>query len=492
VWLLFALRERVSLTFEDILINIRISLISINFTAPLWVITILFYTRQLSKKKYWLIPAILSVPFILSIPMVFPASSGIFKLYIEEIYMDEQLRILYENWGPLETVTSISAACCIVTNSWLLLSYFKKTKSVKLFEIITTLFALSSPIIAHFIGLLIGAPFDLTPLAFSLWGVVTIYLSFQRQFFNVLPTLVWNIFDVTKESMVVLDADGSVSINKTFSVVFGPRNNDFLEFADELSAGLSDYIRQKLDVSGLEADKDGIYYEISVKNVLGKKNKLLGQLVTINNVSETKQLTLEKERARIASGLHDSMGNRLIASINNLNLAAIKSTTEESRKYIDSAATSAVASLMTLRKIVEGLSPVDFNEVKLIPLIESVINRISASGVRADLQISGDLEEMPNCLKEFIYNACQEALTNSVIHGKAEIIVVKLEFSTSMLKMDIVDDGRGCEIISKNNGLTAMESRANALGGKIRFGSSVYGGFGIYAEIPFCGLCSFT
>ena len=485
IWLLFALRERVSLSFEEILINIRISLISINFTAPLWVVTILFYTKQLSKKNYWLIPAILSVPFLLSIPMLFPVSSGIFKLYIQEIYMDEQLRILYESWGPLETATSISATCCIVTNSWLLLSYFRKTKSVKLAEIITTVFALSSPILVHFVGLLIEAPFDLTPLAFSLWGVVTIYLSVQRQFFNTLPTLVWNIFDVTKECMAVLGADGSVNINKTFSTVFGPRNDDFLEFADELIDGLSDYIQQKLDVSGLEAEKNGVYYEISVKNILGRKSKVLGQLVTINNVSETKQLTLEKERARIASGLHDSMGNRLIASINNLNLAVLQTTVEESRKFIDSATTSTVASLMTLRKIVEGLSPVDFNEVKLIPMIESVINRISASGIRANLQSQGDPESIPNCLKEFIYNACQEALTNSVIHGKAELILIKLEFTASMLKMEIVDDGRGCDIISKNNGLSAMESRANALGGEIRFGSSLYGGFSIFAEIPF-------
>jgi signal transduction histidine kinase len=229
----------------------------------------------------------------------------------------------------------------------------------------------------------------------------------------------------------------------------------------------------------------------TVKNVFGRKDKILGQVVTINDVSETKQLTLEKERARIASGLHDSMGNRLIASINNLNLAYIMSAQEESRTFIDNAATSVGASLMTLRQIVEGLAPVNFNEVKLIPMIESVVNRISASGVNAEIQASDNLEELPTCLKEFIYNACQEALTNSVIHGKAENIVINLEYTDGILSLSIVDDGQGCGAISKNNGLTAMEGRAQALGGSIRFDASSCGGFGIYAEIPLaeCDFC---
>jgi signal transduction histidine kinase len=416
--------------------------------------------------------------------MLFPVSSGIFKLYIKEIYMDEQLRILYESWGPFEQATSFYATCCILTISLLLIKHFRNTKSVKLHETMAALLALASPIGVHFFGLFIKAPFDLTPLAFSLWGLVTIYLSYHRHFFNVLPSLVWNLFDVTRESMVVLGADGSVNANKMFSAVFGSRSNDFLNFAEELSTGLSEYIQQKQAISGLGAEKNGVYYEISVKNVFGRKNNVLGQVVTINDVSETKQLTLEKERARIASGLHDSMGNRLIASINNLNLAYIMCTHEESRTYIDNAATSVVASLMTLRQIVEGLSPVDFNEVKLVPMIESVINRISASGISAVIQASDNLEELPNCMKEFIYNACQEALTNSVIHGKAESIIIKLEYASGILSLDIVDDGRGCETVSKNNGLTAMECRAQDLGGKIRFDSSSGVGFGIYAEIP--------
>ena len=484
LWLLFAMRERVSLTYSEILLNVRLSLICINFTAPLWMITILFFTKRLSRRSFWSIPVILTVPFALSVPMLFPASSGIFGLYIKDIHMDEGARVLYENWGPLETATSAYAVFCIFVCFCFLVIYFRKNSSIKLIEKITALIILWSPISIHFIGLLRDAPFDLTPLTFSLWGATTTYLSFHRQFFNAVPSLVWNIFNIAKESMVVLGADGSVNVNKAFTEAFGSREGDFMNFAEGLSAGLSERIRQKRDIAGLEAEKDGVHYEISVKNVLGRGSKTVGQLVTINDVSETKQLTLAGERARIASGLHDSMGNRLIASINNLDLALMQRTLEEARPFVDMAATSAAASLMTLRRIVEGLSPVDFNEAGIIPMIESVVSRISASGVSADLQIAGDPEKLSAQVKEFIYNTCQEALTNSVIHGRAENIVIKLECVTDTLILDIVDNGRGCEKIYKNNGLAAMESRVKALGGTIRFGSPSSGGFGIYAEIP--------
>ena len=484
LWLLFALRERVSPTSSEILFNIRISLICINFIAPLWTITILFFTGQLSGKARWLIPIILTAPFVLSVPMLFPASSDIFRLYIKELYMDEQARILYETWGPFELLTVLTSLASILLSFFALLIYFRKNNSIKPIEKVAALLTLWSPIIIHYIGLLINAPFDLTPLSFSIWGAITIYLSFQRQFFNTVPSLVWNIFNETQESMAVLGIDGSVNVNKTFLTVFGSRKDDFMNFADELSSGLSGYIRQKRDVIGLEAEKDGIQYEISIKNVLGKRNKAAGQLITIKDVSETKQLTLTRERARIASGLHDNMGNRLIASVNNLNLALIQPTQTEAKPFISSAATSAIASLMMLRRIVEGLTPVDFNKAKLIPLIKSAVDRISASGICVDLQISDNLEKLPVYLKEFVYNTCQEALTNSVIHGNAENISLKLEYAIGILKIDIVDNGRGCEVIHKNNGLAAIEARVKTLEGITRFWSLSLGGFGIYAEIP--------
>ncbi|MCL1983427.1 MAG: histidine kinase [Clostridiales bacterium] len=484
LWVFFALSERVMPSFTEIYFNVRCALICINFIAPLWLITILFYTERLPRKNYWLIPAIMAVPLALCVPLVSPPSAEISKLYIKEITFDEQARHLVEFWGPFEAATGIAALCCTFVIFYFLYSWFQKHYSIKLIEKTAMLLALCLPIALHYFDYFNNASYDVTPLAFSILGVVTIYLAEKRQFFNAVPSLVWNIFNETKESMAVLSPDGSVNLNKTFIEVFGACEDDFTAFAEDLLPGLSTYFQEPQDVSGLETERGGIYYEISISSVLDRKRKVLGKLVTINDVSEAKKLALAKERVRIASVMHDNIGNRLVASINNLNLALMKPALEEARPLLDLAATSTASSLMMLRRTVEGLSPVNFRETRLVPLLESVINRISASGVCADLQISGDIETLPAPLKEFIYNSCQEALTNSVVHGRAENINVDLKYTAGLLIMDVTDNGRGCEKVFKNNGLTTMESRAKALGGTIRFGPGLSGGFGIYVEIP--------
>ncbi|MCL2060824.1 MAG: histidine kinase, partial [Oscillospiraceae bacterium] len=483
-WMLFALREQFSSTLSDLIINMRVSLMCVSFIAPLWLITILIYAERLKRKNYWLIPVILLVPSVLSAPMLSPASSDMFKLYIRSIQFDEIARVCYMAWGPFERYTAISAFCFTVLIFCFLLNFFIKNKMIKMAEKVAVLLILWLPILAHYSGLVVDLPFDIVPISFSLWGAITAYLSYHRQFFNAIPSQLWNIFSVTKECMAVIGLDGSVYVNKSFLAVFGFRDKDFFTFADELCPGLSEHINQMREIDNIETEIDGSHYEISTKRLYRRANKYMGQLLTINDVTETKQLTLATERARIASGLHDSMGNRLIASINNLNMALSLPVQEEALKYIDKAATCTVASLMMLRKIVEGLSPVDFGKTKLVTLIESVINRISAAGMCVDFHMEGDIEALPDGIKDFVYNACQEAMTNSVIHGKAENIVIKLVGVGGVLRLDIVDDGHGCAEVSKNNGLTAMECRASSLGGTIRFGSPSTGGFGIYAKIP--------
>jgi len=484
IWLMFAIFERVSHNLVEILINIRISLICLNFIAPLWLITILLYTELITIKNRRLIAAILTVPSILIMPLLFPVHSDMFKLYIKDIYFDEGLRALRQVWGPFESATLIIALCGILTCFYVLTRYFNKRSKIKLIERIVALLVIWSPIIAHYAGLRFNAPFDLTPLAFALWGTVTIYLSNRRQFLNAMPALVWNVFNETGESMAVLGEDGAVNVNRTFTEVFGPFDGDFGQFADAHFPGLYGLISQRQDFDGFEAENDGAYYEISMKNVCDKRKKSLGRLVTLKDVSAVKQLAQAAERTRIASGLHDSLGNRLIASINYLQMASSQQTAESARPFIDSAATCSVSSLMTLRKIVEGLTPVDFSNSRLASLLVSVCNRISATGVNAGVQIIGEPEALPARIKEFIYNTCQEALTNSIIHGKAKKISVKLHISEDTMDLGITDDGQGCANVSRNNGLSAMDNNSKALGGSASFESPESGGFSVRIKIP--------
>jgi signal transduction histidine kinase len=86
--------------------------------------------------------------------------------------------------------------------------------------------------------------------------------------------------------------------------------------------------------------------------------------------------------------------------------------------------------------------------------------------------------------KNTIYRICQEALTNSLRHGKATNVSIILRLSDDMISLYIIDDGVGCKNIKKSIGLSNMENRVMELGGKISFGSDGEKGFNINVDFP--------
>jgi signal transduction histidine kinase len=116
----------------------------------------------------------------------------------------------------------------------------------------------------------------------------------------------------------------------------------------------------------------------------------------------------------------------------------------------------------------------------LLPLY-SVIIIIT---VFLDFLVSGEEYKCDNPCTEALYRVCQEAITNSIRHGKATRVVIVLRFNPDCLCLSIVDNGKGCGSIIKGLGLTGMEERVKRLNGTISYGPNGDEGFNISAEIP--------
>lgn len=77
----------------------------------------------------------------------------------------------------------------------------------------------------------------------------------------------------------------------------------------------------------------------------------------------------------------------------------------------------------------------------------------------------------------------QEALTNSVRHGKAQHVVVEAEASGPRLYLTIKDDGIGADSYAPGMGLLGMVGRIQAVGGTLRFYSQAGRGFQIHVGV---------
>jgi signal transduction histidine kinase len=195
---------------------------------------------------------------------------------------------------------------------------------------------------------------------------------------------------------------------------------------------------------------------------------------------EKKDLLKLTERTRIARDLHDTLGHEMTGLIMHLELTKkqFENDSNEAMLMLDDGITTARASLRKIRGIVDTLRDLkdeDYDSLEL--LIDSFKTK---TGVNVELNINKTLESRP-CSK-VIYRIVQEALTNSVRHGKASKVIISIINGSNEIMFEVEDDGVGVDIINLGNGLNGMKERINECHGEIHFESNQ--GFRIYGVIP--------
>jgi len=109
---------------------------------------------------------------------------------------------------------------------------------------------------------------------------------------------------------------------------------------------------------------------------------------------------------------------------------------------------------------------------------------VSQAGAR--LIVSGWPAPLDSGVELAVYRIVQEALTNARRHAPGAAVDVELRFDDSTLWLRIRDNGPGPapDELSAGNGLRGMAERATAVGGSLRAGGAVSGGFLIEATLP--------
>lgn len=219
------------------------------------------------------------------------------------------------------------------------------------------------------------------------------------------------------------------------------------------------------------------------RELLVKNEKLEKQAAAVE------ELAVVKERNRIASEVHDTLGHTMTAIKALLDLSLVKLAArdlEEAKKSIMDARRFVKEGMGELRRSLLGLSATYVKTDSVASTIKSLIRKFGSLGVQIDLDAGGpgiDRKEEQELLAD-IYGICREVLTNSVRHGKAENISIILRAVDGVYRISILDDGCGCKKINKGFGLLGIEERVKKLNGRLLFGSDGVKGFYFHMEIP--------
>ncbi len=192
----------------------------------------------------------------------------------------------------------------------------------------------------------------------------------------------------------------------------------------------------------------------------------------------------EEERKRLASELHDSIGQTF---------AAIKFWIEMALKLRDSGDSDAALdhlenfipilqhSIEETRNIYMGLRPSVLDSMGILAALEWLRREFMRFYPERHIELCAGIaeEEVPEILKINIFRIAQEALNNVAKHSRAEWVDLSLSRAPDGIELLVSDDGVGMDMEKDHRtetagslGLTGMRERAELSGGSFTIRSS--------------------
>jgi two-component system NarL family sensor kinase len=194
-------------------------------------------------------------------------------------------------------------------------------------------------------------------------------------------------------------------------------------------------------------------------------------------------LSLQEEvQQRIASDLHDSTCQHLIAaSLNVMRMRRAMNDIGLAERLCDDIDASINQALREIRAFTYLLHPQNLIVDGLKITIEQFVEGFSArTSLKTSLELAPEVDKLPYERQRSVLRVIQEALTNVFRHAKATQVKIAMEATDTHFKLRISDNGRGMPIsqarsgpkaISFGVGIPAMRARLQQMGGALEIHS---------------------
>lgn len=198
----------------------------------------------------------------------------------------------------------------------------------------------------------------------------------------------------------------------------------------------------------------------------------------------------EDERRRLSRELHDETAQVFAALKLHLGLLQERGG-PASREPFDQALGLLDEGIRSIRSVTETLRPAVLDELGLVPALRSLITDFSArSGTPVVATLPGDDWRLGTDVELALYRALQESLTNALRHAGANALRVSLTRAGGEVTLAVDDDGVGLTgslaAFESNGkrGLSGMNDRVTALGGRLVLERSSQGGTQVRVTLP--------
>lgn len=223
-----------------------------------------------------------------------------------------------------------------------------------------------------------------------------------------------------------------------------------------------------------------------------KVEKMASELMQANTrlrdyAGKVEELTLIKERSRLAREIHDGLGHSL-TTINmqiKATQAVLQKNPEKAKEMLGSAQQITKDALEEVRDSVFALRSSSESPVTLENQLKTLISKSEPSGIQARFKLTGKRRELSPKVEYTLYRTAQESLNNILKHSHASHLWITLDYlQPKTTRLSIRDDGVGADELDEGYGMQGLRERVNLVGGKIDFQTSQGKGLTVTIEVP--------
>ncbi len=203
------------------------------------------------------------------------------------------------------------------------------------------------------------------------------------------------------------------------------------------------------------------------------------------------------ERLRIARELHDVVAHAVGIMVVQAAAAeqVMQGDPDRAREALEAVQETGRAAVVELSRMLCLLRRDDTDAVAPLPSLtglDALSSTVRSAGLKVDLDVLGNLDDLPPALDLSVYRVVQEGLTNAVKHAPGTHVRVRLERSPSTVQIEVSDTGPSSGPVDATSGgtglgLIGLRERVSVFGGHLDAGPRAGGGFSVTATLPLNG-----
>jgi len=347
--------------------------------------------------------------------------------------------------------------------------------------------------------------FDITPIAFILSLIIFVYATFQYSFLDVMPIMQHEIFQ--KINIPILYTDRSFqyvegnfeaqkrllpNISKTVLHEIKAGNDSF----QELSVGKHSYIVSCKEL-GTKRNGKKKHANIFIFNDITRYNRMKDKLVQKKNEIEKqkhlleKQIDLVRETSNVAARnyfsreLHDVIGHALVLTLRltELSMLVYPDQPEVAKEKMSEAVKVVKSCFQELKRNISENNIRSISSLNLKNELEKMVQKVNHTTLNTKFYFRGIARSISMKTYDTVIRIVQESLTNVLKYAEASMVIVSVKLEDG-IKINIVDNGKGCAFLHKGNGISGMEQRIYALNGEVSYSYAINKGFQVVVGLP--------